>query len=131
MKGCSLSSNDNYPIVNQVEYSFMIVILIYLTGTKPNIMHAVGIAGCFQANPKESHLQKVKRILKYLQGTQYFGLWYPKDAYITLHSYIKVAWGGNVDDRKSTSGGAFYTRPRLVSWFNKKQSSIALFITEA
>jgi len=32
-------------------------------------MHAVGIVGRFQANPKESHLQAVKRIFKYLQGT--------------------------------------------------------------
>ena len=38
---------------------------------------------------------------------------------------------GNVDDRKSTSGGAFYMGPRLVSWFSKKQSSISLSTTEA
>eukprot|EP00253_Pinus_taeda_P007410 PITA_07410 len=35
-------------------------------------------------------------------------------------------WTGGVDDRKSTSGGAFYMGSRLVSWFSKKQSSIAL-----
>jgi len=36
-----------------------------------------------------------------------------------------------VDDRKSTSGGAFYMGSRLVSWFSKKQSSIALSTAEA
>eukprot|EP00253_Pinus_taeda_P026412 PITA_26412 len=40
-------------------------------------------------------------------------------------------WAGSVDDRKSTSGGAFYMGSRLVSWFSKKQSSIALSTTEA
>eukprot|EP00253_Pinus_taeda_P031608 PITA_31608 len=40
-------------------------------------------------------------------------------------------WVGSVDDRKSTSGGAFFMGSRLVSWFNKKQSSIALSTTEA
>eukprot|EP00253_Pinus_taeda_P008747 PITA_08747 len=40
-------------------------------------------------------------------------------------------WVGSVDDRKSTSGGAFFMGLRLVSWFNKKQSSIALSTTEA
>eukprot|EP00253_Pinus_taeda_P015671 PITA_15671 len=40
-------------------------------------------------------------------------------------------WAGIVDDRKSTSGGAFFMGSRLVSWFSKKQSSIALFTTEA
>eukprot|EP00253_Pinus_taeda_P024835 PITA_24835 len=46
--------------------------------------------------------------------------------------YLKDAdWAGSIDDRKSTSGGAFYMGSKLVSWFNKKQSSIALSIAEA
>eukprot|EP00253_Pinus_taeda_P035104 PITA_35104 len=40
-------------------------------------------------------------------------------------------WAGCVDDRKSTSGGAFYIGSRLVSWLSKKQSSIALSTTKA
>eukprot|EP00253_Pinus_taeda_P001972 PITA_01972 len=40
-------------------------------------------------------------------------------------------WAGSVDDRKHTSGGAFYMGSRLVSCFSKKQSSIALSTTEA
>eukprot|EP00253_Pinus_taeda_P011090 PITA_11090 len=42
-----------------------------------------------------------------------------------------VDWAGSVDDRKSTSGGAFYMGSRLVSWFTKKQISIALSKAEA
>jgi hypothetical protein len=73
----------------------------------------------------------VKRIFKYLQGTQDFGLWYPRNDDLTLHAYTDADWAGSVDDRKSTSGGAFYMGPWLVSWFNKKQSSIALSTTKA
>ena len=93
-------------------------------------MHAVGIVGRFQASPKESHLQAVKIIFKYLQGTQDFGLWYPIDADLTLHAYTYANWAGSVDDRKSTSGGSFYMGSRLVSWFSKKQISIALSTAE-
>lgn len=63
---CILSSNDGFPIANQPEHRSMIDSLLYLIGTRPNIMHAFGIVGCFQANPKESYLQAVKRIFKYL-----------------------------------------------------------------
>ena len=109
----------------------MIGSLLYLTSTRPDIMHAVGIVGRFKANPKGSHLQAVKRIFKYLRGTQDFGLWYPKDTDLTLHAYTDVDWVGNVDDQKSTSGREFSMGSRLVSWFSKKQCSIALSRAEA
>eukprot|EP00253_Pinus_taeda_P003093 PITA_03093 len=119
------SMSQNFTLVMQKEFEMS------LLGTLPDIMHAVGIFGRFQANPKEAHLQAVKRIFKYFQGTQNYGLWYPRDAYLTLHAYTDVDWEGSVDDRKSTSGGAFFMGSRLVSWFSKKQSSIALSTTEA
>eukprot|EP00253_Pinus_taeda_P010710 PITA_10710 len=77
-------------------------------------MHAVGIVERFQANPKETHLQAVKRIFKYLQGTQNYGLWYPRDTDLTLHAYTDEDWAGSMDDRKSTSGGAFFMGSRLT-----------------
>eukprot|EP00253_Pinus_taeda_P030775 PITA_30775 len=118
--GCSLSENDESVAVHQPTYRSMIGSLLYLTGTRPDIMHVVGMVGRFQENPKETHLQAVKRIFKYLQGTQNYGLWYPRDADLTLHAYTDVDWAGSVDDRKSTSGSAFFMGSRLVSWFNKK-----------
>lgn len=119
--GCSLSSNDESAVVHQPTYRSIIGSVLYLIGTRPNIMHAVGIVGIFQANPKESHLQAVKIILKYLQGTQEFCLWYLRDVDLTLHAYTGADWEGSFDDRKSTSGGSFYIDSRLVSWFSKKQ----------
>eukprot|EP00253_Pinus_taeda_P026450 PITA_26450 len=129
--GCSLSVNYESAVMHQPTYRSMIGSLLYLIGTRPDIMHVVGIAGRFRANPKETHLQAVKRILKYLQGTQNYDLWYPRDTNLTLHAYTDAYWAGSVDDRKITSGGAFFMGSRLVSWFNKKHSSIALSTAEA
>ena len=129
--GCSLSANNESVVVHQPTYRSMIGSLLYLTGTRPDIMHAVGIVGRLQANPKEAHLQAVKRIFKYLQGTKNYGLWYPRGTNLTLHAYTDVDWAGSMDGRKCTSCGAFFMGPRLVSWFNKKQSSIALSTAEA
>jgi hypothetical protein len=60
-----------------------------------------------------------------------FGLWYPKGEDFTLTTYTDADWAGSVDDRKSTSGGAFFLGNCLVSWLSKKQSSISLSTTEA
>eukprot|EP00253_Pinus_taeda_P005359 PITA_05359 len=62
--GCSLRANDDSAAVHQPTYRSMIGSLLYLIGTRPDIMHVVGIVGRFQANPKETHLQAIKRIFK-------------------------------------------------------------------
>ena len=85
----------------------------------------------FQSSPKQSHLAVVKRILRYLKGTIDFGLWYPKSSTLIVTAYFDADWAGSVDDRKSTSGNAFFMGDCLVSWLSKMQSSISLSIVEA
>ncbi|XP_071722646.1 uncharacterized mitochondrial protein AtMg00810-like [Rutidosis leptorrhynchoides] len=48
------------------------------------------------------------------------GLWYTKDTNGVLAGYSDANMAGCVDDRRSTSGGCFYLRSNLVSWFSKK-----------
>jgi len=38
----------------------------------------------------------------------------------TLTTFLDADWVGCVDDRKSTSGGAFYLGENLVGWHSKK-----------
>lgn len=40
--------------------------LMYLTGTRPDIMHIVSFISRYVENPKESHLLAAKRTLRYL-----------------------------------------------------------------
>ena len=48
-----------------------------------------------------------------------------------MTAYTDADWASCVDDRKSTSGGAFYLGKSLVAWLSKKQTSISLSIAEA
>lgn len=59
---CNLSKDDDSPVVNQSEYRSRIGSLLYLTRTRPDIMHAFGIVGRFQANPKDSSQSSQKNI---------------------------------------------------------------------
>eukprot|EP00253_Pinus_taeda_P009887 PITA_09887 len=126
-----LSIDVDSPLVDATHYRSMIGALLYLTATRPDIMQAVGMVGRFQSAPKQSHLLAVKRILRYLKGTSDFGLWYPKNSTLTVTAYPDADWAGSIDDRKSTSGNAFFLGDCLVSWLSKKQSSISLSIAKA
>ncbi|CAM9000062.1 unnamed protein product [Rhodiola kirilowii] len=109
----------------------MIGSLLYLTASRPDIAYAVGVCARYQADPKESHLLQVKRIIKYVCGTVDFGIWYTKDTNPHLVGYCDADWAGNAEDRKSTYGGCFFLGNNLVSWFSKKQNSISLSTAEA
>jgi hypothetical protein len=128
---CKLNKDDDAPEVDQTMYRSMIGSLLYLTTSRPDIIQVVGLVGIFQANPKETHVLAVKRIFRYLQGTIDYGLWYPKNTDLILKAYTDAYWEGSIDDRKITSGGAFFLGSCLVSWLNKKQTSISLSTTEA
>jgi hypothetical protein len=47
-----------------------------------------------------------------------------------LTAYSDADWANCVDERKSTSGGAFFLGDSLVAWLSKKQGSISLSTTE-
>ena len=111
--------------------SNMIGSLLYLTASKPDISYNVGVCARYQANPKESHMTALKRIIKYVKTTAEFGVWYSKNTNDVLAGYSDADWAGNANDRKSTSGGYFYVNNNLVSWMSKKQNSISLSIVEA
>ena len=53
--------------------------LLYLTTSRPDISYSVGVCTKYQANPKESHMIALKRIIKYVKTTTNFGVWYSKD----------------------------------------------------
>ena len=75
-----LSKNDDSKEVDQTTYISMIGKLQYVVHTRPDIALAVGMVARFLANPKENHMMEIKRIMRYLKGTEEYGLWYKKEA---------------------------------------------------
>ncbi|KAL2971289.1 hypothetical protein AAZX31_15G186700 [Glycine max] len=109
----------------------MIRPFLYLSTSRPDIMFSVCMCARFQLNPKESHLNAVKRIIRYLLDTINIGLWYPKNSTCNLIRYSDSDFAGSKTDRKSTSGTCHFIGSALVSWHSKKQNSVALSTAEA
>ncbi|KAK6160685.1 hypothetical protein DH2020_004066 [Rehmannia glutinosa] len=118
-------------VVDQTRFRALIGSLLYLTASRPDITFAVGLSARFQSAPKESHMTAAKRILRYLKGCQVVGLWYPKEGGFKLIGYSDSDYAGCRVDRKNTSSTYQMLGNRLVSWFSKKQNSIATSTAEA
>jgi hypothetical protein len=65
--------------------------------------------------PSVAHFQAVKRILRYIKGTFWFGLSLTASSSQALLAYLDADWDGFPDTRRSISGYAIYFSDNLVS----------------
>jgi len=128
---CYLDADETGVDVDQTKFRQLIGSLLYLTASRPDIMFSVCLCAKFQAKSKESHYVAAKRILKYLKGTTEVRLWYPSQVTLNLVGYSDSDFAGCKVDRKSASGTCHLLGSSLISWHNKKQACVALFIAEA
>ena len=82
---------------NATNYKQLVGSLIYLTTTRPNISFVVGILSRFMQKPCEGHWSVAKRVLKYLKGTQDFGLKYSKVDDFNLIGYFDLDFDGGIN----------------------------------
>nr|GEX27175.1 retrovirus-related Pol polyprotein from transposon TNT 1-94 [Tanacetum cinerariifolium] len=90
--------------VDLTKYHSKFGAIMYLTASRPDIMHATCYCARYQAQPIEKHLTPVKRIFWYLKDTIYMRLWYSKATGFELITFSDSDHVGCLDSRKSTSG---------------------------
>ncbi len=119
-------------------YRTMVGSLIYASiSTRPDITHAVNIVSRYMTNPTKVNMVMVKRVLRYLAGTSQYGLLYDNNnntgvyGEVNLTGYCDADWGGDLIDRKSTTGYCTFINGNMISWCTKKQRTVALSSTEA
>ncbi|GJS76926.1 hypothetical protein Tco_0726807 [Tanacetum coccineum] len=118
--------------IDQTKYRSMVRALMYLTASRPDIVHATCYCAHYQARPTENHLKEVKQIFRYLKNTINMGLWYPKDTGFNLTTFSDSDHAGCLNTRKSKSGGIqFLGGDKLVSWSSKKQDCTSMSSAKA
>uniref|UniRef100_A0A453AK76 Reverse transcriptase Ty1/copia-type domain-containing protein n=1 Tax=Aegilops tauschii subsp. strangulata TaxID=200361 RepID=A0A453AK76_AEGTS len=129
-----LSKKSEAPAVDATEYRSVVRKLRYLTNTRPDLAYSVGIVSRFMEAPTTEHWAAVENILRYIKGTTNFGCVYlrkKKKEMVELLGYSDSDMAGDVDDRKSTSGVAYFLGGSIVSWLSQKQKVVALSSREA
>jgi hypothetical protein len=104
---------------------------MYLVNTRPYICFAVNTLNQYMVEPRSVHWIGAKHVLRYIAGSVDYGLDYVRGDGVRLIGYTDLDWAGCALDRKSTSGCCFRLGSTIVSWFSRKQRSMALSSTEA
>ena len=129
--GMKLSKFDEGEKVDPTLYRTLIGSLTYLTCTRPDILYGVGLISRLMEVPTTSHMKIGKRIFKYIKGTINHGLTFTTSEDFNLIGYSDSDWGGDVDDRKSTTRYIFFMGDTAFTCSSKKQSIVSLSTCKA
>lgn len=115
------------------EYRKLIGMLLYLgINTRPDIAASIAILSKRVEKPRNIDISEVKRVIRYLKGTQDLKLKLnDKTKPQELIAYSDANWAEDTLDRKSTSGHYCSLNGGTISWFSRKQNVIALSSCEA
>ena len=136
-----ISNTGSGALLDEMQHSLYRTIvgsLLYAANmTRVDIAYTVGILARHVAAPQVFHLVAAKHVLRYLAGTADYALWFKRaptvsaDGSSAVVCYSDSNWGGDLTDRKSTSGSIVKVLGNAVSWHSKKQTSVALSSAEA
>ena len=65
--------------------------------------------------PQSTHYAAILRILRYLKGILFHGLFYSAQSSLILRAFSDVDWAGDPTDRRSTIGYCFLLSYSLIS----------------
>ncbi|KAK0605807.1 hypothetical protein LWI29_030936 [Acer saccharum] len=127
----SLKLADGSSLTDATQYRQVVGSLQYLSLTRPDVSFAVNKLSQFMHRPTTTHWNAVKRVLRYLKGSQYHGLLIHRKSPSHLHAFADSDWAGDPDDRRSTTAYIIFLGSTPVSWSSKKQHTVARSSTEA
>lgn len=126
-----LDVDDSPPVDDPTLYRSLAGVLQYLTFTRPDISFDVQQVCLFMHDPQTTHLNALKRILRYIKGTISHGLQLNKTTSNSLVAYSDADWAGCPTTRRSTSGYCVFLRENLISWSSKRQHTFSRSSAEA
>ncbi|PNX98781.1 hypothetical protein L195_g022038 [Trifolium pratense] len=127
----TLTLHDGTAATDSTYYRKIIGALQYLNLTRPDLSFAINKLSQFMHKPTTLHLQHLKRLLRYLKSTINLGIFLKKPHTFSLCAFSDADWGGNTDDRTSTSAYIIFFGGNPISWLSRKQRTVARSSTEA
>ncbi|KAG6504942.1 hypothetical protein ZIOFF_037290 [Zingiber officinale] len=121
-----LTKDSNAGVVNSTYFKSLVGSLRYLTSTRLDINFSVGLINRFRENPRQSHLQAVKRILRYIKGTQGDDILYAKGEPVEFLGYIDSDWAEAEYIATSNCATQAVWLRRMLGFLQHKQDDSAM-----
>ncbi|KAK4401993.1 Retrovirus-related Pol polyprotein from transposon RE1 [Sesamum angolense] len=93
----------------------VVVRLLYLGFTRPDISYSVQQLSQFLQHPTDQHLCATLHVVRYLKGSPHTGLFFPSSNSFQLVAYTDADWASCVDTRRSVTGYCIFLGSTLVS----------------
>ena len=127
----NLMLDDGSTSCDAIEYRRTIGSLQYLSLTRPYLDFAVNRLAQFMHKSTVTHWQHLKWLLCYVKQTIHFSLLLRHQSNSMLKGFSDADWGGDLDDRKSTTAYMIFMGNNPISWRTMKQKVVARSSTEA
>ena len=105
-------------------YRSLVGSLQYLTFTRPDLSFAIHQVCQFMSFPMDVHLVATKRILRYLVGTQHFGIRLQLGP-LSFYAFSDSDWASDPYDCRSTTRFLVYLGYNPITWSAKKQFTVS------
>ena len=111
-----LTPSRGKPLSNPSLYRCLVGSLVYLIVTRLDISYAIHQVSQYLSASRSTHYTSVLRIIRYLKGTLFHGLFYSTQSPLILRAFSDANWAGYPTDRRSTTGYCFLLGSSLISW---------------
>jgi hypothetical protein len=115
----------------KLKYQSMVGALLYAANiTRIDIAFIVGQLCRYTDKPCVHHMKAVIHVFRYLRRTTaaslIFGLTsYPNPNHVCVTAFSDANWGSDIETGKSNSGGLVRFNGDVISWYSKRQKSVA------
>lgn len=106
--------------------------LIYaMKQTRIDICYPLGVLAKHMSNPGPAHIKALHQLLRYLKGTQDYGLTYVGKKKFEVRGYCDASYNCCRFSSKSVTGWVTTVGGTALSWKSQKQSTVAQSTAEA
>ena len=130
--GKDIYSEDNSEPVDITSYQELIGSIMYLAqGSRPDIAFGISVLSRYMHCPTKNLFNHAKRVLKYLNATQNYGIHYDGDKDGRFQYFCDSDYAACTKTRKSTTGIVIFSNGSPLYWASRKQPTVSLSTCES